>query len=244
MKNLKTFIGIIGLVFIVTSCSKDSVASQGTMKIKATAVYANPNGRAASDVVLTSFKINIRKIEFKVGEGMGMGDGKSSGSHDGTEDGLFNGDDASELKGPWELDLLNQTAPITSVTIPNGTYTEVEFKLSPSLVSSSPIFNKTIEIRGTIKGVPFVFWNTSEQDFSIDYHDAMQNLVINNGSYDLVFNFDLNQVLSMVDLSGALDGNNDGIIEIGPNDSDGNNALATQLHDHIEDSCEMENEHH
>jgi hypothetical protein len=58
----------------------------------------------------------------------------------------------------------------------------------------------------------------------------------------LVFNFDLNQVLSQVDLSSAVDGDGDGVIEIGPDDTDGNNALASQLNDHIEEGCEMENE--
>jgi len=245
MKNLKKLIGILVLVIMMVSCSSDSSSSNGTLRIKAKATYTNTAGRMASNIVITSFKVNIRKIEFEVAEGTGNNDGDddANGDSDGdNNDGMYNGDDDTELNGPWELDLLNQTAPVTTVSVPNGTYEEVEFKLSPSLVSTSPIYTKTVEIRGTIDGTPFVFWHNFDEDFSIDYEDASQNLVIANGSYDLVFNFDLNQVLSQVDLSSAVDGNGDGVIEIGPDDTDGNNALATQLNDHIEDGCDMENE--
>ncbi|MGL2964239.1 hypothetical protein ACSVH2_10515 [Flavobacterium sp. RSB2_4_14] len=244
MKKIKGLIGILMLVIVMVSCSSDNTSSEGTLRIKAKATYTNAANKNASDIVITSFKVNIRKIEFEVTEGMNNGsDDDANGDSDGdNNDGMYNGDDETELNGPWELDLLNQTAPVTTVTVPNGTYEEVEFKLSPSLVTTSPIYTKTFEIRGTINGTPFVFWHNFDEDFSIDYENAAQNLVIANGTYDLVFNFDLNQVLSQVDLSSAVDGDGDGVIEIGPDDTDGNNALATQLNDHIEDGCDMENE--
>lgn len=255
MKSLKTVIGIIVLFILVTSCSSDSGAGQNTMKIVAKATYSNPAGKNGSGnvmnstVVLTSFKINIREIEFKLAESEDDNGSDDNGSDDhghgdDNHDGMYNGDDEVGLQGPWELDLLNQSAPITTVTIANGTYEEVEFKLSKGLNSASPMFNKTVEIRGTIDGTPFVFYHNFEQDFEIDYHDTASNLVVSNSSFDLVFNIDLNQVLSQVDLSSAVDGNGNGTIEIGPDDTDGNNALASQLNDHIEDATEMEDEHH
>lgn len=90
---------------------------------------------------------------------------------------MYNGDDEVKLNGPWELNLLNQSAPITTITIANGTYEEVEFKLNKSLISASPMYNKTVEIRGTINGTPFVFWHDFEQEFKIDYENSAQNLV-------------------------------------------------------------------
>jgi membrane-bound lytic murein transglycosylase B len=44
----------------------------------------------------------------------------------------------------------------------------------------------------------------------------------------------------MVDLSGAVDGDGDGLIEIGPNDTDGNQALANLIANSIEDSCDLD----
>lgn len=248
MKNLKTLFGIVVVFITVTSCSSDSGTVQNTMKILAKATYTTTANKSNSglvmnaDVVLTSFTINIKEIEFKLAETEGDDNNGSDdhGQGDDNHDGMYNGDDEVKLNGPWELNLLNQSAPITTVTIANGTYEEVEFKLNKSLISASPMYNKTVEIRGTINGTPFVFWHDFEQEFKIDYENSAQNLVVNNGSFDLVFNFDLNQVLSQVDLSSAVDGNGNGIIEIGPDDTDGNNVLAQSLNDHIEDATEME----
>ena len=256
MKKLKLVLGIIALITFLVSCSSDN-GSQNVMKISAKATY-NPSARLSSSatqstgVVLTSFKINIKEIEFKVAESEnggdnGDGDGEvndGNGNGDDNHDGMYDGGDEAGLTGPWELDLLNQTTPITTVTIANGTYEEVKFKLNKSLVSTSPLYNKTVEIRGTINGTPFVFWHDFEQEFEIDYHDTATNLVVSNSSFDLVFNIDLNQVLSEVNLNAAVDGDGDGIIEIGPDDTDGNNALAQQLNDDIEHHCEMEDHNH
>lgn len=255
MKKVKAVIGIMVLLIMMSSCSNDKASGNNTMKIIAKATYSNTTNKNSSGavmnsgVVLTSFKVNIKKIEFKLAEsdtigGEGEGDGNHHGNGDDNHDGMYNGDDEAGLNGPWELDLLNQSAPVTTVTIANGTYEEVKFKLNKSLVSTSPLFNKTVEVRGTINGVPFVFWHNFEQQFEVDYHDATQNLVVSNSSFDLVLNIDLNQVMSQVDLTSAVDGNGNGIIEIGPDDTDGNNALATQLNDHIGHSCEMHDEHH
>lgn len=238
MKNVKALIGIIILFIMMTACSNDS-SNTNKMRIIAKATYTNVNKVATTGVVLSSFKINIKEIEFQVAEG-GEGEDNDGNSGDDNNDGMFNGDDETGLVGPWELDLLNQSAPVTTVTIANGTYEEVKFKLNKSLVSTSDLFNKTMEIRGTINGTPFVFWHNFESEFEIDYHDAAQNLIVSNGSFDLVINIDLNQVLSNVDLTSALDGNGNGIIEIGPDDTDGNNALAQQLNDDMDDATEME----
>ena len=86
----------------------------------------------------------------------------------------------------------------------------------------------------------FIFTHDFEKEFSIDYEDNNQSLIINNNSYDLVLNFDLNQWLSTRDLSTAVDGNGDGPIEIIPNDPDGNNNLANQLNENLEDSCDLD----
>lgn len=248
MKNLKTLFSTLLVMLLIASCSNDNNTNQNKINVSAKATYTNVAGKATdanslpADVVLTSFRINIKEIEFELSEASNNDDDSSddNGNGDNDNDGYYDSDDEVGLQGPWELDLLNQSAPITSVSIANGTYEEVEFELNKSSVSTSPLFNKTVEIRGTINGMPFVFWHDFEQDFSIDYEDTNQSLVINNNSYDLVFNFDLNQWLAVVDLSTAVDGDADGLIEIGPNDTDGNNALANSLNDDLEESCEID----
>lgn len=239
MKKLKSLLGIITLIIVLASCSSDGDSSQSSVNIVARATYSPAANRTTlnGDVVLTTFKINLREIEFEFAEGS---DDDNDSDGDTDDDGFYDSDEEFELYGPFELDLLNQNAPVTTVTIPNGTYEEVEFKLHKSTNSASPMFNKSIEITGTINGMPFVFWHDIDEDFEIDFEDTDQNLVISNNSYDLIFNFDLNQVLSQIDLSSAVDGDGDGLIEIGPNDTDGNQALANLLENSIEDSCDLD----
>ena len=185
MKNVKALLGILFLVLTMAACSSDDSGSNNgnnQLRIKASAVYSPTANRSANgaaineNVILTSFKINIKEIEFEFADG--YDDDSDNGNDDDSydDDGFYNGDDEFELNGPFELDLLNQNAVVTTVTIPNGTYEEVEFKLHRNTNSSSPMFNKSIEITGTINGTPFVFWHNIDEDFEIDYEDANQNL--------------------------------------------------------------------
>jgi hypothetical protein len=184
--------------------------------------------KANSGVVINAFKINIKEIEFEMDEDFSTGDG------------FYGDDDDVELAGPFELNLLNNTTEITSLNIPNGVYEEVEFKMAKNTNTDSEMFNKSVKIEGTINGTPFIFWHNVNEDFEIDYEDTNQNLVVNNGSYELVFNFNLNQVLSQVDISNATDGNGDGLIEISPNDNDGNQSLANTIKNKIKESCDLD----
>ncbi|MFZ4679797.1 MAG: hypothetical protein ACOYLP_06490 [Flavobacterium sp.] len=247
MKNLKTLIGIAVLLIMMASCSNDSSSSTSKMRIFGKATYTNAAKTNTtlsplnSGVVLTSFKINIKEIEFEIAEGNGDGEDNDNVSDD-NDDEIFDGEDEVGLFGPWELDLLNQTSPVTTVNIANGTYEEVKFKLNKSLESTSDLFNKTVEIRGTINGTPFVYWHNLESEFEIDYEDTAQNLVVSNGSFDLIININMDEVLSNVDLTSAVDGDGDGLIEIGPDDTDGNNALAQQLNDQMDDATDMDDD--
>ena len=241
MEKFKKILGIVFFVFLLVSCSKESEPTQqGIVNLKAKAIYANTTSKLVNDVVITSFKVNIRKIEFEFFDSNESNSKSNNDDNDDQDDSIEN---EVKVYGPWELDLLNQTMPIVSVSVPNGIYEEIEFKISPSLDLNSPIYGKSIEIKGTINGVPFVYFSADDHDFSIDYNDAIQNLVVENGIYDVVFNFDLNQVINSINLSNAVDGNEDGLIEIGMNDPDGNSALANLFDEHIKSSCELEDEH-
>jgi hypothetical protein len=105
--------------------------------------------------------------------------------------------------------------------------------------ASSDLYNKSIQIKGTIGTTPFIFWHNVEEDFEIDYEDAGQNLIISDNTATIVFEFDLDAVLANVDLSSANDGNGDGLIEISPNDPDGNQGLANTIKDKIKEYTDL-----
>lgn len=231
MKNKGLLIGLFCISLLSVSCSKDDEQASDNLTIKARTSYsANrfAGFRANANVSLTSFKINLKEIEFE------MDDDFSSG------DGFYGDDDDIELSGPFELNLLNGTTEITSLNIPNGVYKEVEFTMAKNRTSGSDMYNRSIEIKGTINGTPFEFWHNVEEDFEIDYEDTNQNIVVNDGTTSIVFDFDLNAALSTIDFSVATDDDGDGLIEINPNDNDGNQSLANLIKDRIKDSCDLD----
>lgn len=241
MKKLQLILGIIGLFIIMNSCSNDDNNLQNQMKVFAKGTYtteSNKTGFPSNIIVLTSFKINVDQLTLKYyteNDDDNGETGRNDGGHDYKK---------VTVTGPWELDLLNQTTVITTVSVPNGTYKEAELELSKSLAENSLIFNKTVEIAGTINGMPFIFWHDFEQKLKLKYSHGNESVIINNNSFDLVFNFDLNQLMDMIDLSAAVDGDGDGIIEIGPDDTDGNNELATLINQHFGHCGGIEHNNH
>ncbi|MGO2102429.1 MAG: hypothetical protein ACTH3E_05210 [Psychroflexus halocasei] len=160
-------------------------------------------------------------------------DGNQGGNAWGSQDDI-------ELAGPFELDLSQGEVTIANVEIPVGVYEEIEFEMDINNNPSSDLYQKSIMITGIISGKPFTFYHTFEEEFEIDYEDAGQNLVIEEGSdASVVFNFDLQAVINTVDLSSAQDLNNDGTIDISPIDEDGNNALANQIKNAIVQYAEL-----
>lgn len=236
MKNKGLLFGLVVVTVLAASCSNDEDNKMDNqnenLSIKARTSYSSAkfsNQRTSAETVtLNSFKINLKEIEFEMDDDFSTGDG-------------FYGDDEDiELKGPFELSLLNTTTEITSLNIPNGVYEEVEFKMAKNTNSSSSMYNKSIEIKGSINGKPFEFWHNVEEDFEIDFEDANRNLTINNNSATIYFDFDLTTAIKSIDFSSATDEDGDGIIEINPNDNDGNRSLANLIKDKIKDSCELD----
>ena len=89
------------------------------------------------------------------------------------------------------------------------------------------MYGKSVQATGTINGTPFVFWHNTDEEFEIDFEDAAQNLSLNGQPISVIINFNLGLLFDSVngiDLSGAQDGNGNGIIEIDPLNTDGNAA--------------------
>lgn len=231
MKNKGLLLGLCCIALVGISCNKEEQESKENVTINAKATFGSGRmARLNSDAMvnLTSFKINLKEIEFE------MDDDFSSG------DGFYDDDDDIELKGPFELNVLNGTQEIVALNLPNGVYKEVEFKMARNTKSGSAMFGKSIEIKGTINGVPFEFWHNADEDFEIDYDDSNQNIVISENATAIVFNFDLNSVISNIDFGSATDNDGDGLIEINPTSEDGNQSLANAIKDKIEEFTDLD----
>lgn len=195
-----------------------------------THLMAQLTGFRAVDITIDTLMINIEDIELEFDE-----DHSGQGGGDDFDD--------IELEGPFEILLTPEgiTVPIVDVEIPEGTYEELEFDLRKSHNPESPLFDQSIRITGTLDGTPFLFWHDFNDTFEIDFEDHEVDIDISSDGTTITINFDLSFLFETteVDLDEAQDGNGDGLIEISPEDPDGNQDLAQDIRDLIRDAIDL-----
>lgn len=238
LKNVKVLLLVLGLSGLVVACSDDDslteTPTQGRMSISAKASYSPFGGKNTANrsalIELNRFLVNFKEIELEFDDVI-------------DEDNIYGSEDEIELRGPFEMDLLNPIPiPLVNITLPNGKLEEIEFEFDKSTNAGGDLFNQSMRMEGTIDGAPFVFWHDFEEEIELEFEDGHSSAVIIGDSNEIIINFDLSQVLNAtpsVDLSTAVDGNGDGIIEISPQDEDGNNALAEALKQAIKNQIEL-----
>jgi len=253
MKSTKLLklVMILSIIFLV-SCSKGNpiLALKGSVALKATAtintaakIGATAKSSSTTSTTITSFKINIGNIEFHRNE--------KEDTNTTSNDSIY-GD--SELKGPFELDLAsgNTSINIATVDIPNNIYDKINFELHKSKDANSDIFGKSVEIKGDINGTPFVFWTDAEEEMQVKFNTGTNspprkanNIVVTGTQTTTTINFNLSSIFgatSTIDFSSATDGNGDGIIEISPDNVDGNADLARTIKNLLEEDTDLEND--
>ena len=207
-----------GGINLVISASNSS-ASKLTSGIKT----------ANAEVVFTDFKISIRDVVFK------------------NDDDINSSLDTDEIqfRGPYQIDLLDNTDALSQTIgnafVPDGKYKEMRFKFhkDEDLPASNDLFDKSIYIEGTIDGTPFVFWHDTSENLDVG---RSTGVLVQGNTVNFTVQFNISQFLSslnQIDLSQATDNNNDGLIEIFPNDEDGNQDIADALKDNIKMSADL-----
>jgi hypothetical protein len=224
---------------VLTGCqSGEDIAPELTenklVTMRAGATYSGSStssGRLASASSIMRFEVNLQEIEFELDE-------------DDPRYGVDSVYDEIEFEGPFFIDLLaeNVAVNIADAEIPQGIYEEVEFELEPSTDPTSPIYEKSIVIEGTIGETPFIFYTDETLDFEVDFDNLDGNLDITESGFVLTINFDLDALFAAIDLSEAVDGNGDGVIEIYPEDPDGNSDLSYDIMDMLEEVTDLDDE--
>lgn len=243
----KSLVMVGALALGLASCGDDAENPNSNVSIITKASVGSTSssngGRMLSGVVLDEFMINIREIEFEYEE--------PETENEAEEEAFENVYEDVKLKGPFEVNLLNGSGAaldqlLTSTSIPNGNFEEIEFKLHKGEDANSGMYGKSVYASGSINGTPFIFWHNTDEEFEIDFEDVNKNLELRGQSLDVIINFNLALLFDSVngiDISGATDGNGDGVIEISPDDQDGNQELADILKDAIEDATDLMDDH-
>ena len=240
--NLKSKINLFSIIvslLFFAACTKEDTS--GSLTIKASANLIST--KSASNIVevqLDKFKLNIEKIELEYDDDHLENNNDSDHDDDLYED-LY---EEAEFYGPFELDLLNGANEVTiaNASVPFDTFEEIEFDLAKGNDTASEMLDKSILAEGTIDGVPFVFWHDIHEEFEVDYPNASQDFSVTGNGESIIINFNLDRVFgitSTIDFSTAIDGNNDGVIEIYPGDPDGNSQLAHSIKELISENTEL-----
>ena len=199
----------------------------------------------ASFITLETFLINIEDIEFEMDDDIDDIDDNddyedNDGDDDGDDDkGIADDDDDGdsdefEIKGPILIDLLSDEVGnglvVATSDLPNGVYEEAEVELDRYKKDpANKMYNHTMLIEGQIDGKPMEMWYNGDYDIEIDFPDSGQSLALSGDDINVYIDFHINKMLetlNSIDFSGAKDGNNNGIIEIGSDNVDGNHDFA------------------
>lgn len=233
-------LSVIALVLVAfASCQKDEDDGKSKVQlvVKSSTTLPTPvptKNALNQGIVIEKFLVNIDEIEFDVTDEW----------EEKLNDSII---EAQELQGPYLINLMSADAlnglSLGSTLIPNAAYEEVEFEFDRCLNSSNQeMYNKSIYITGKINDVPFKLWYKDEVEFEISLANNA-NFVLNEQNLKLYIDFNIAQIinnLTTFNLSTAKDGNNNGTIEIGPDDADGNNDLAEKIIEALQESIELD----
>ena len=184
---------LFGSASILTSCSKDDSTGNGKLSYQVKpanftasvvlmssgsglTVTANSN----SSLTWTSGNMNVSEIDFEAENN--------------------NVEIEYELKSPSNVDLFNLSPVLGNITIPDGTYDEVELKLAlkKSATTSIPLTLKGIYTNGTGTKTPVEFYFNDEFEIEVEAEDLV---VSGTNDYLGLINVQLNKFLTNVSSS-------------------------------------------
>lgn len=238
-KAIPTLLVLIISALSLTSCT-EGVVGTVQLSVSATGNTSFTSGRPAihhrteAEVMITDFQLSIRDVSLEL-EAI-------ENDNDSTET-----EDSTEIKfaGPFVLDLLDDTDVLTqslgAVDFPQGVYEEVDLVLHKTrdVATDHPLYDRSIYLAGTIDGIPFEMWHDTSENLEIEYAEGV---TVDEMGAGITITFSVDQFMNslhQIDLSQAQDGNGDGLIEINPNDPDGNKELADLLKENIKEAADL-----
>ncbi|WP_157501309.1 hypothetical protein [Echinicola vietnamensis] len=126
-----------------------------------------------------------------------------------------------------------------SFLAPNGFYTNLTFDLTKAdnLPENSEMYGKSVLIKADWKGIPSMMYMDIEDKIDIKFNPGTEV----NATQELVLELYMDQLLMGIDPGLVQDGNGDGMIIVGPNNEDGNEAVYDMIEAHLADALKLKN---
>lgn len=230
----RLFLGI-ATTAIVASCSQsDEVPdTQSHVSMKATMATSTSSesngGLVFGNLTFTDVKMSVEDIKLHLRA-------TSETSKKPTIAHLNN-------KTPQVLTLVEEgqivVAPIGDASVYNGVYGKLNFNLiqATSVPEEDEMFGKSLLVKADWNGVPAELSLDIEDEVEVKFNKGIEV----DGAKTFILTLYMDRLLEGVDPASIMDGNGDGLIEIGPNDEDGNLAVYEKLKANIESSLVMKN---
>lgn len=220
---MKKFALFFVALAILSACEKEE---QGSIMLSFKGENQTMKSAEAQNVVITDFQLSFRDVEFK----------KDESDLDSNE---------IQFRGPYDVDLMSETEALNqtigSVDVPDGTYKVLRFKLHKDRdrAETDLLYDRSVYMKGTINGIPFEFWHDTSENFDVE---NTEGIIVSGNQVNVTVYFRMDDFLSSlntIDLSEALDGDEDGIIEINPDNDDDNSKIADQLKENIKEAADL-----
>lgn len=251
-------IGFLSIILVtmslIFSCSKESeLTTNLQLGIKTTLKQLTASGDGlktspyaktikGEPLVLDKFLINISEIEFEFEKPYAGFTGPYNCECEDEDN-----ECEIKFKGSYIIDIASPEALtgllLGNFPLPSAIYDEIELDITPSRNNNNVLINgRSVYISGQIGEKPFQLWTNSQAELEIEF-PGRKKIDLTKEDASLWIKISLDKILAnleSIDLSSAVDGNGNGIIEIGHDDPDGNNALATLIFNSFKGSFELD----
>ena len=236
----------LGLLLGMTACNDDDdMPRPGFSKAELHAAASSNSGNgtvAVGDFIVHDFIVGTHEVNLMylpaaaVEAGVTLENGTLRPNSDAPL-----GKSVSEAR---ELALVTegglQATKIGEGETPNGIYSEITFKLRKI---SGPIVNdvvsgKSFFLPGDWNGTPVIIYMENEEMILAPSRSADGYEI--SGETSFILSFNLDRILANVNFDNASDFDNNGIIEIGPNNADANGSIYTVIKNNLASSVEFE----
>ncbi|UCS95075.1 hypothetical protein KZP23_08710 [Echinicola marina] len=215
----------LGTTGFLSSCNNDDSDEmpQANITVKARAVTES-NSEENNGLISGA---SITSADFSFGNLSIIGNSNSSGSVQLP----------LEQAMSYSLNLIQSALPqsetLGSLSLDAGSYTGItlQFQQDDALMETDVLFEKSINIQGNVNGQLLNIYTDTEEMLTAAADGGNLQL---EGNQDIYLNFDLNRLFENIDLGLAVDGNSNGIIEIEPNNLDGNRNIYLTMMGNLE----------